>query len=78
MPHVEFVDNQECLDLIEHRQNGILSMLDEELRIPKGSGERERWGERQGEEPRETGERVVTGMRNKRCEWRERTDGREK
>ena len=34
--HVDFVDNQECLDLIEKRPTGILWMTDEEIRIPKG------------------------------------------
>ncbi|KAJ3408544.1 cytochrome c oxidase subunit 1 [Chytridiales sp. JEL 0842] len=34
---VTFVDNQECLDLIEMRPSGILPMLDEETRVPKGS-----------------------------------------
>lgn len=35
--HVDFVDNQECLDLIERKPLGILNMTDEEIRIPKGS-----------------------------------------
>ncbi|PRW61206.1 myosin-1-like isoform X1 [Chlorella sorokiniana] len=38
--HVEFVDNQECVDLIEARPPagvGILSLLDEECMMPKGS-----------------------------------------
>ena len=35
--HVEFVDNQACLDVIEKRPAGIFSMVDEELRLPKGS-----------------------------------------
>ncbi len=30
---VEFPDNQECLELIESRPNGILSMLDDECRM---------------------------------------------
>ena len=34
---VEFVDNQPCLDVIEKRPTGILCMVDEELRLPKGS-----------------------------------------
>ncbi|KAJ3333456.1 cytochrome c oxidase subunit 1 [Blyttiomyces sp. JEL0837] len=36
---VEFVDNQPCLDLIEAKPFGILSMLDEETKVPKGSDE---------------------------------------
>jgi myosin heavy subunit len=35
--HVDFVDNQPCLDLIEMKQTGVLSMCDEEIRIPNGS-----------------------------------------
>lgn len=43
--HIAFVDNIECLNLLEHRrglgsgaaQQGIFSMLDEELLIPRGS-----------------------------------------
>eukprot|EP01137_Pigoraptor_chileana_P032461 Opistho-2@21853 len=35
--HVEFIDNQPCLDLIENRPEGILGMLDEEIKMPKGN-----------------------------------------
>jgi myosin heavy subunit len=35
--HVEFVDNQACLDLIEKGKGSVMGMLDEELKIPKGS-----------------------------------------
>mmetsp|Transcript_39005 Transcript_39005/g.63190 ORF Transcript_39005/g.63190 Transcript_39005/m.63190 type:complete len:1245 (+) Transcript_39005:113-3847(+) len=35
---VAFVDNQECLDLLE-KKSGILSLLDEECVFPKGSDE---------------------------------------
>jgi myosin heavy subunit len=35
--HVDFIDNQECLDLIESKPHGILAMCDEEIRFPKGS-----------------------------------------
>jgi myosin heavy subunit len=36
---VKFVDNSECLELIEKRPNCILAMIDEELVIPGGSDE---------------------------------------
>jgi myosin heavy subunit len=32
---VEFEDNQVCLDLIEKRPMGILSLLDEQCAVPK-------------------------------------------
>ncbi|CAK9113680.1 High molecular weight form of myosin-1 (High molecular weight form of myosin I) (HMWMI) [Durusdinium trenchii] len=35
--HVEFIDNQAVLDLIEARPNGILLMIDDEIKIPEGS-----------------------------------------
>lgn len=31
---VEFPDNQDCLDLIENKQKGILAMLDDECKLP--------------------------------------------
>lgn len=34
---IEFPDNQDCLDLIEHRVNGILAMIDDECRLPSSS-----------------------------------------
>eukprot|EP00468_Gymnochlora_sp_CCMP2014_P013783 CAMPEP_0167752288 /NCGR_PEP_ID=MMETSP0110_2-20121227/7052_1 /TAXON_ID=629695 /ORGANISM="Gymnochlora sp., Strain CCMP2014" /LENGTH=1575 /DNA_ID=CAMNT_0007637881 /DNA_START=440 /DNA_END=5167 /DNA_ORIENTATION=- len=34
---VNYIDNQPVLDLIEKRPKGILPMIDEELRLPKGS-----------------------------------------
>lgn len=34
---VDFVDNQPCLDLIEKGKTSILSMTDEEIKLPKGS-----------------------------------------
>ncbi|KAI8853564.1 P-loop containing nucleoside triphosphate hydrolase protein [Chytridium lagenaria] len=36
---IKFVDNQLCLDLIEMKPIGILSLLDEETKVPKGSDE---------------------------------------
>lgn len=35
--HVEFIDNQPMLDLIEKKPKGILVTLDEEIVVPKGS-----------------------------------------
>eukprot|EP00051_Salpingoeca_urceolata_P006297 m.83521 g.83521 ORF g.83521 m.83521 type:complete len:1207 (+) comp14769_c0_seq1:504-4124(+) len=32
---VEFVDNQDCIDLIEAKKTGILAMLDEESKVPR-------------------------------------------
>ena len=37
---IEFPDNQECLDLIEHRQNGILAVLDDVCKLPQASDEK--------------------------------------
>ena len=34
---VEYRDNQDCIDLIEKARQGILPILDEECRMPKGS-----------------------------------------
>ena len=37
--YIEFVDNQECLDLIDKKeQMGLLHLLDEECSIQKGTG----------------------------------------
>jgi myosin heavy subunit len=33
---VKFTDNQLCLDLIERPIHGVLAVLDEELKLPKG------------------------------------------
>merc|ERR1719278_2372180 len=33
--NVSFVDNQDCIDLIETKQTGIFSLLDEESKLPK-------------------------------------------
>jgi myosin V len=37
---IEFPDNQDCLDLIEHKQTGIIAMLDDECRLPKATDEK--------------------------------------
>ena len=37
---VEFPDNQDCLDLIEHRVSGIIAILDDECKLPKASDEK--------------------------------------
>jgi myosin-5 len=37
---IEFPDNQDCLDLIEHKLNGILAMIDDECRLPKAADEK--------------------------------------
>ena len=34
---IEFPDNQDCLDLIEHRQHGIFALLNDECKLPKAS-----------------------------------------
>jgi len=36
---VEYVDNQDCIDLIEAKPSGILFLLDEESKVPKASDE---------------------------------------
>ncbi|DAZ93414.1 TPA: hypothetical protein N0F65_011734 [Lagenidium giganteum] len=35
--YIEFVDNQDCVNLISQRPTGILPLIDEECLIPKGS-----------------------------------------
>ena len=37
---IEFPDNQDCLDLIEHRQIGILAILDDVCKLPQASDEK--------------------------------------
>lgn len=37
---IEFPDNQDCLDLIEHKQRGIFAMLDDECKLPGASDEK--------------------------------------
>ncbi|KAF0762385.1 myosin heavy chain 95F isoform X1 [Aphis craccivora] len=36
---IEFVDNQDCIDLIESKNGGIFNLLDEESKLPKQSSE---------------------------------------
>ena len=36
---VEYVDNQDCIDLFELKGVGILDLLDEECKLPKGSNQ---------------------------------------
>lgn len=36
---VEFIDNQDCIQLFESRSTGIFDLLDEESRLPKPSGQ---------------------------------------
>lgn len=36
---VEYMDNQDCIDLFELKGIGILDLLDEECRLPKGSNQ---------------------------------------
>lgn len=37
---IEFPDNKDCLELIEHKVNGLLAMLDDECKLPKSSDEK--------------------------------------
>ncbi|CAH0558642.1 unnamed protein product [Brassicogethes aeneus] len=37
VPEITFVDNQDCIDLIETKNKGILQLLDEESKLPKPS-----------------------------------------
>mmetsp|Transcript_2128 Transcript_2128/g.2211 ORF Transcript_2128/g.2211 Transcript_2128/m.2211 type:complete len:1613 (+) Transcript_2128:69-4907(+) len=37
---IEFPDNKDCLELIEHKANGILAMLDDECKLPMSSDEK--------------------------------------
>uniref|UniRef100_A0A6P7FRP1 Myosin heavy chain 95F n=1 Tax=Diabrotica virgifera virgifera TaxID=50390 RepID=A0A6P7FRP1_DIAVI len=37
VPEIQFVDNQDCIDLIETKNKGILTLLDEESKLPKSS-----------------------------------------
>jgi myosin V len=45
---ISFPDNQDCLDTIQQKKSGILAMLDEECRLPKGSDRN--WAKRMYEE----------------------------
>lgn len=35
VPEISFVDNQDCIDVIETKNNGIFTILDEESKLPK-------------------------------------------
>ncbi|XP_043272163.1 myosin heavy chain 95F isoform X2 [Venturia canescens] len=37
VPKISYVDNQDCIDLIESKSNGIFSLLDEESKLPTRS-----------------------------------------
>lgn len=37
VPEIKFVDNQDCIELIEMKPKGILTILDEESKLPKPS-----------------------------------------
>ncbi|KAJ8921386.1 hypothetical protein NQ315_003002 [Exocentrus adspersus] len=37
VPEITFVDNQDCIDVIETKNKGILTLLDEESKLPKPS-----------------------------------------
>lgn len=37
IPEIKFADNQDCIDVIETKNNGILTLLDEESKLPKPS-----------------------------------------
>ncbi|KAJ8946394.1 hypothetical protein NQ318_011800, partial [Aromia moschata] len=37
VPEITFVDNQDCIDVIEAKNKGILTLLDEESKLPKPS-----------------------------------------
>ncbi|XP_046613209.1 myosin heavy chain 95F isoform X2 [Neodiprion virginianus] len=37
VPKISYVDNQDCIDLIESKNGGIFSLLDEESKLPKHS-----------------------------------------
>lgn len=37
VPEIKFVDNQDCIDLMETKNGGIFTMLDEESKLPKPS-----------------------------------------
>ncbi|KAF5307261.1 hypothetical protein FQR65_LT06977 [Abscondita terminalis] len=37
VPQIKFVDNQDCIDIIETKNNGIFTILDEESKLPKPS-----------------------------------------
>ncbi|TKR77180.1 hypothetical protein L596_018199 [Steinernema carpocapsae] len=39
VPEIPYTDNQDCIDLIEMRPNGLLDLLDEEMKLPRSSSQ---------------------------------------
>uniref|UniRef100_A0A915E1I9 Myosin motor domain-containing protein n=1 Tax=Ditylenchus dipsaci TaxID=166011 RepID=A0A915E1I9_9BILA len=39
VPHIQFTDNQDCIDLFEAKTIGLLDSLDEESRLPRSSSQ---------------------------------------
>eukprot|EP00117_Sycon_ciliatum_P026166 scpid15712/ scgid21542/ Unconventional myosin-VI; Unconventional myosin-6 len=39
LSHIEYIDNQDCIELYEARGHGLIDLLDEECRLPAGSVE---------------------------------------
>lgn len=37
VPEISFTDNQDCIDVIEGKTQGIFALLDEESKLPKPS-----------------------------------------
>lgn len=37
LKHIEYIDNQDCIDLLEIKSTGIFDLLDEESKLPKPS-----------------------------------------
>jgi myosin V len=55
---ISFPDNQDCLDQIQQKKIGILSMLDDECRLPKGSDKN--WANRMYEQHLPGKEQIVS------------------
>ncbi|XP_065187492.1 unconventional myosin-Va-like isoform X2 [Sycon ciliatum] len=41
---IDYADNAPCIELISHQKSGIIAMLDEECKLPRGSDDN--WGEK--------------------------------